>query len=109
MFFCKIFDENQLFKAQCAKRAIQLNFETRRANNTRHIKMFSIKHLIIFSAMVCVAYCYVGMIPSERGKSKTKEGFCEYNGEFIKQSESKINNECERIDCNTDFSIRING
>ena len=69
--------------------------------------MFSIKHLIIFSAMVCVAYCAVGNI--QQTQSKTKEGFCEYNGEFIKQRESKINNECERIDCNTDFSIRING
>ena len=54
-------------------------------------------------------YVLLGLGKLGGGKSKTKEGFCEYGGEFIKQSESKINNECERIDCNTDFSIRING
>lgn len=72
-------------------------------------KMFSIKQFFILSAMVCVAYCYIGVIPSELGKSKTKEGFCEYEGESIKQDESKTNNKCEKVDCNTDYSLRING
>lgn len=71
--------------------------------------MFSIKQFIILAAMVCVANCYIGTISSELGKSKTKEGFCEFDEEFIKQGESATNNKCEKIVCNMDYSIRING
>lgn len=67
--------------------------------------MFSVKQFIILSAMVCVAYCAVGIIPS--AKSATKEGFCEYNGTFIKQGESqKIGEDCVNYECSTDYTIR---
>ncbi|CAO1424260.1 unnamed protein product [Diamesa serratosioi] len=68
-----------------------------------------LKQLLILSIMVCVAHCYIGVISSEIGKSKTKEGFCEYEGDSIKQSESKISKKCEKIDCNEDYSIKITG
>ena len=67
--------------------------------------MFSIKHLIILSAMVCVAYCAVAVFPSS--KSTTKEGFCEFNGAFIKQGESaKIGEDCVSYECSEGYTIR---
>ena len=67
--------------------------------------MFSIKQLIILSAMMCVAFCAIHFVSPQNGNSKTKEGFCEYNGEFIKQGETKQKGECSQIKCNNDYSI----
>ena len=67
--------------------------------------MFSIKQLIILSAMMCVAFSAIHRDSPQDGKSKTKDGFCEYNGEFIKQGETKQKEKCSQIKCNNDYSI----
>ena len=68
--------------------------------------MFSMKQLIILSAMVCVAYCAVGRIGNS--KSETKDGYCEYEGVFIKRGESaKIGEDCVAYNCLDDYEISI--
>ena len=71
--------------------------------------MFSINQFFILCTLVCVSNCYMGIIRSEQGKSKTKVGFCEFDGVVIKRGESATNNKCEKYTCNEDYSIGIIG
>lgn len=71
--------------------------------------MISMKLLIILCATICVAFCAIQRVKPELGKSKTKEGFCEYKGEFIKQGESIMKSNCQKFDCNMDYSIILQG
>ena len=66
--------------------------------------MFSMKHLIILSALVCVAYCSIGLFVNT--KSKTKEGYCEHGGVFVKVGDSaKIGEYCANFKCLKDYSL----
>lgn len=54
--------------------------------------------------MVCVANCAVSRFPES--KSKTKEGFCEVKGTFIKRGESaQIGTDCLSYNCLMDYTM----
>lgn len=71
--------------------------------------MLSMKQFFILCILVCVANCYMGIIRSEQGKSKTKVGFCEFDGVVNEWGESATPNKCEKYSCNEDYSIGVVG
>lgn len=95
-------------KLKFAETATQSNFRTQEAFNIKFSKMFSIKHFIILSAMVCVAYCAAVSIP--QSKSNILEEFCEYQGTFVKKGESlTIGTGCVGYNCSEDYDMSILG